>query len=230
MKKSKVECDLQTCFMCKMCLKEWHPAIHAHRRTFQVKKGERIIEEGEKVTGVYFVFDGIVKVHKKWGDKELIVRFANKGAVIGHRGLGSKSSVYPISATALEASTVCFIGLEFFNATLKVNNEFTYQLLLFFADELQESERKMRNLAHMSVKGRVAQALFNLEEQFGSTPNGGLNISLTRQDLASYAGATYETVFRTINELVDHKILRLEGKDIIISDRSKLAALTNIII
>jgi CRP-like cAMP-binding protein len=40
--------------------------------------------------------------------------------------------------------------------------------MLFFAEELKEAERKMRNLAHMPVKGRVAQALISLKNQFGT--------------------------------------------------------------
>jgi CRP-like cAMP-binding protein len=67
--------------------------------------------------------------------------------------------------------------------------------------DLQESENKMRNLAHMSVKGRVAQALILLEAQFGPTDDNLINIKLSRQDLASFTGTTYETVFQVINEL-----------------------------
>jgi CRP-like cAMP-binding protein len=228
MKKSKIVCDIAKVDLFKTCLKEWYPALNAHIKTFQIKKGEKVISEGDKVNGIYFVYNGAFKVHKKWGDKELIVRFASQGAVIGHRGLGTKSSIYPISATALETSILCFMDLDFFHTTLKVNTEFMYNLLMFFADELQSSERKMRDLAHMPVKGRVAQSLFNLEDQFGSTNDGALNMVLSRQDLASYAGATYETVFRTINELVSAKILLLEGKKIIIKDRKKLMALTRV--
>ncbi|MGV3509063.1 MAG: Crp/Fnr family transcriptional regulator [Sphingobacteriaceae bacterium] len=225
MKRSKVPCDLNSCFMCKTCLKEWLPALGERRTNLQVKKGEVIFSEGEPVKGVYFVYEGNLKVHKKWGDKELIIRFAKKGAIFGHRGLGS-NPVYPVSATALEPCIVCFIDIEFFNATLKVNNEFAYTLMMFFADELQESERKMRNLAHMPVKGRVAQALISLREKFGVTEQGYINIDLPRQDLASYAGATYETVFRIINDLVKDKLIKLSGKSIMIYDEVRLDGLT----
>src|SRR5439155_21432345 len=103
---------------------------------------------------IYFVFNGTVKVHKKWGeDKELIVRFARGGDIVGHRGLG-KDMHYPIAATALDLVKVCFIPLDFFWTTIKVNEAFTEKLILFYAEELQESERNMRNLAHMQVKGR----------------------------------------------------------------------------
>jgi CRP/FNR family transcriptional regulator len=166
-----------------------------------------------------------LKVHKQWGDKELIIRFAKKGAIFGHRGLGT-NLVYPVSATALELCIVCFIDIEFFNTTLKVNNEFAYNLMMFFADELQESERKMRNLAHMPVKGRIAQAFLSLEEKFGLTDKGFIDIQLTRQDLASYAGATYETVFRIINDLVKENMIKISGKEIMIVDGARLKALT----
>jgi len=80
----------------------------------------------------------------------------------------------------------------------------------------------MRNLAHMTVKGRVAQALLTLEEKFGNTPAGFLNITITRQDLASFAGTTYETVFRVLNELADDKAIATDGKEIKIIDKAAL--------
>ncbi|WP_431215613.1 Crp/Fnr family transcriptional regulator [Puia sp. P3] len=127
--------------------------MEAQRKNLHFKKGEVIFREGEEVQGIYFVYDGTVKVHKKWGkEKELIIRFAQKGDIFGHRGLGHDPH-YPISATAITAIDVCYIGLDFFQTSLRVNQDLMYGLLLFFADELQESERKMRNLAHMQVKG-----------------------------------------------------------------------------
>src|ERR1700749_1890887 len=140
MKKSKQECDLKSCFLCQTCVKEWLPAVNNHQKNVDVKKGEVIFKEGDPVTGVCFVYSGKVKVHKNWGnDKELIVRFAQKGAIFGHRGL--ITSHYPISATALEPTKVCFFDLDFFNATLKVNHEFTYKLVMFLSEDLLESEK-----------------------------------------------------------------------------------------
>jgi len=219
MKKTRTGCDLKTCLLCRLCHKEWTAAIDAHRSNFKVNKGEVIFTEGDEVKGIYFVYEGTVKVHKHWGDKELILRFAKKGAIIGHRGLG-KDLVYPVSGTAIEPSTVCFVELDFFQASLKVNYEFLYELMQFFAAELKESERNMRNLAHMPVKGRILQALLTLEEKFGMTAEGFINIIISRQDLASFAGTTYETLFRVLNELSAENIIITNEKQIKILKRN----------
>jgi CRP-like cAMP-binding protein len=226
MKKKAGNCDLKSCFLCRKCQPEWIPAIAATRKTLYFKKGDRIFEEGTVVEGIYFVNSGTVKVHKQWGtEKELIIRFAAQGKIFGHRGLGTDHH-YPVSATAITPVCACYIGLDFFQATLKVNPNFMYELLLFFADELQDSERKMRNLAHMQVKGRVSLALLNLRDQFGLTPDGLIGLTLSRQDLASLVGASYETVFRIINELIEEGLLLVEGKDIGIVDSTRLLAYT----
>ena len=165
-----------------------------------------------------------MKVHKRWdADKELIVRFAKEGDIVGHRGLG-KDNVYPVSATALESTMVCYVDLNFFLSTLKVNTGYMYQLMLFYAAELKESEKFMRNLAHMTVKGRVAQALLNLRENFGEDQQNNINVTLSRQDLASYVGTSYETLFRTLNEMAGENIIRVDKK-ISITHPNKLAAL-----
>lgn len=213
--------------MCRLCVREWLPAIDSHRESYHFKKGEMLFKEGEKVNGIYFLYSGTVKVHKHWGEeKELIVRIAHKGDIVGHRGLG-KDIYYPVSGTALEPVDACFVELDFFVSTLKVNHDLIFELLLFFAGELKESEKNMRNLAHMPVKGRVAQALLNLKNKFGVKENGLLELTLSRQDLASYAGTTYETVFRIMNELTQDGIVRTEGKEIGILDELKLTSFTN---
>ncbi len=208
--------------MCRNSLNEWAQAIDAHRKMFYFKKGEMLCQEEDEVGGIFFVYSGTVKVHKKWGDdKELIVRFARKGDIVGHRGLGS-ATTFSISATALGPVSACYIDLQFFLTTLKVNQEFLFQLMLFFADELKESERRMRNLAHMPVKGRIAQALMNLKEKFGCDKYGFIDIILSRQDIASYTGTTYETVFRILSELMEDNVIELSGKRIRIKDTRKL--------
>jgi len=215
------------CFLCKHSLPDWLMAIGTNTKTVNFKKGQVIFKEGEPVTGFYFLHTGRAKVHKQWGeDKDLIVKFAGPGDVLGHRGMGT-NQLYPVSATALEPITACFATTEFLHTTLRVNNELTYQLMLYYANDLQEAERGMRNMVHMDVKTRIAEALLKIADIFGTDGEGVINSTLTRQDIASFAGTTYETLFKVSNELIAEKIIEMSGKQIRILNRQKLIPTLN---
>lgn len=84
----------------------------------------------------------------------------------------------------------------------------------------------MRNLAHMPVKGRIAYGLLRLKNKFGVREDGMLNISVSRHDLASYAGTTYETAFRVMTELSKENLISFLERDIQIIDEANLAKIT----
>jgi CRP-like cAMP-binding protein len=87
-------------------------------------------------------------------------------------------------------------------------------MMHLYAAELQKAEKRMRDLTHMEVKGRIAWALLDILAGSGTAPDGTLALKLTRQDIAAYAGTTYETVFKFFAELGAAGVIRTSGKDI----------------
>jgi CRP-like cAMP-binding protein len=218
-------CDLQSCFLCQSCLKDWIPAVSLNKKNILVKRGQLLFKEGDPVRGIFFVASGNLKVHKRWDkEKEMILRFAKGGDIVGHLGLGNQPT-YPVSATAIDQSLVCYVDMDFFNTSLNVNHQLSIKMMQFFANELQESEKRMRNQAHMSVRGRVAQALISLKNQFGLNEHGFVNVEITRQDLASYSGAVYESLFRTIIDFTERDLVNITGKNIEIKNETMLMEL-----
>ncbi|MEO5682452.1 MAG: Crp/Fnr family transcriptional regulator [Chitinophagaceae bacterium] len=215
-------CNVSSCFLCSHCTPEWRDLIAVKKTTLRFKKGEQLFKEGEKVTGIYLLYSGAVKVHKHWTDqKELILRFTKAGNMLGHRGLAT-GDVYPVSATALEDSTACFITSSFLETTLKADHAFTYRLMQLYAAELQKAEMRMRNLALMDVNGRIAEALLELLTVYGTNKSKYISVTVTRQDIAAYAGTTYETVFKMLRTLIASKTISVTGKSIRINNIDKL--------
>lgn len=209
----KNECDTNNCFFCQACLPEWRELtlLKKHNRLF--KKGESIFTEGEKVNGMYFTLSGAAKVHKKWGGhKDLIIRFTSGNDAIGIRGFGDE--YYRVSATAIEPTKACFIPTEHLEASLRTNPALSYKLMQFYASELQNAEQRMNDLAHLDTKGRTATALLMLKDTYGLSDDGYINITISRQDIASYAGTIYETVFKIFGEWTNNKAIATDGKRI----------------
>ncbi len=221
----KTTCNLSDCFLCQHCMTEWRPLIGLNKETRLIRKGKTVFKEGDPVEGIYFMYQGWVKIHKQWiHPKELILRFAGAGEIIGHRGLGDKRN-FPVSATALEDCMVCFVPEVFLEASLKANPGLTYRLMQFYASELQKAERRMRDLVHMETKGRIAGALLEMNGKFGTNREGFISMPVSRQDIASYAGTTYETLFKLFNEMKKDKLISTSGKFIKIKNETKLQQL-----
>ncbi len=179
----------------------------------QCKKGQQFIMEGAPVNGLFFILKGKVKVFRTGiNGKEQIVRFAKAGEIIGHRGFGTEE-YYSIGAMALENTTLCYFSKDLLQEVLKSDPAFTYDLMLFYANELNKSEAKVKSISQMTVRERVIDTLLYLYRKFGSH-NGYIDLILSRKEYADYAGTTEEQVIRIFSILKKEKLITAKGKKI----------------
>ena len=97
-------------------------------------------------------------------------------------------------------------------SSMRINSDLSFQILQLYATELQVAEQRMSDLAHKHVKNRIADTLLLLSNMFGTDANGFLDITISRQDIASFAGTTYETVFKIFTEWISLNYIKTEGK------------------
>ena len=183
------------------------------KREVKCRKGQQFILEGASVTGLFVVLSGKVKVARTgiYG-KEQIVRFASEGELIGHRGFGTEES-YPINATAIENSVLCYFSKSILQKVLKIEPKFTYRFMLFYANELAKSEIKVKSLSQMTVRERVIDTLLYVERKFGQD-KGFISVVLSRREYADYAGTTEEQVIRIFSTLKSENLITTKGKRI----------------
>ncbi len=187
------------------------------KNDIRCKKGQQFIIEGAPVNGLFFILKGKVKVFRTGiNGREQIVRFAKAGEIIGHRGFGTEE-FYPIGAIALEDSTLCYFSKDLLQEVLKSDASFAYDLMLFYANELNKSEAKVKSLSQMTVRERVIDTLLYINRKFGQS-NGFLDVPLSRRDYADYAGTTEEQVIRTFSALKRENLINTKGKRIGIVD------------
>lgn len=203
----------------KFCNSEWQEFLNFHIKIAHYKAGEQIIKEGQKTLGLFIIESGRVKITRSSAEyDQRVIRIATAGDILGHRGFGGDWS-YPISAFCYTDTSVQFIPLRVLNNVLKNNSKFSYQLILFFADEIRDSEFLNNN---HSVKERIAWVLLKNIDVFGITNDKKFNFTIPRKDIASFALTTYESVIRTLSELKKEQILSAKGKDLYINNLSQL--------
>lgn len=172
------------------------------------------------------VNSGKIKVIAKTGNgTERIIRLVSDNDLLGHRGFGGTWK-YTVSAIALEDSELLFIPLEIFNSAVKANPEFAYFMMMFFAEELRDSEHLA---SQMPIRNVIASVLYNNFNVFGLEQGSKTKLShtLSRKDLASQAGTRYETLVRTLADFNNEGIIKIEGKAIHICNLNALIALKN---
>ena len=197
----------------KYCSEEWQSFIKFYSKEIKFEAGKNIFNIGDPTEGLYFIESGKVKIQTSGvNNTERIIRLAADGDVLGHRGFGGTWK-YSISATTLTSTEVVFIPTEIFNQAVKANPEFGFYMMMFFAEELRDSELMAKQ---MPVKNLVASALYCNYRVFGFEDKNSTKLSytLSRKDIANKSGTTYESVVRSLAQLNKEGIIKIDGKAI----------------
>jgi CRP-like cAMP-binding protein len=204
-------CINTNCFIKKHLHLEKMQAFVQQKTHYSCRKGQQFMIEGAPMQGLYFIFSGKAKVFKTgiYG-KEQIVRLTKEGDTIGFRGFGT-SNRYLIAASALEDSVLCNFNNEVMQEILKTIPEFTYDMMLFYAEELNKSENNVKKIAQMNVRERVVDTLLYLHKKFGQT-NGLIGVTLSRKELADFTGTTDEQITRSLSSLKKEGFIKSIGK------------------
>jgi CRP-like cAMP-binding protein len=103
--------------------------------------------------------------------------------------------------------------------------EIAEQLLRVIARRLRRTNNMLAELIFTDVPGRVARALLQFAQRFGSQEAGLLRVThdLTQEEIAQYVGASRETVNKALADFAQRGWLRLEGKSVLILDPESLA-------
>ena len=206
-------CLNENCFIKKHLHLEKMKTYIERKNSFVCKKSQQFIIEGAPTQGLYFVYKGKVKTVKTgiYG-REQIVRLTTNGDVVGFRGFATSKRCL-IGAAALEDTILCNFSNEDMLEILKNVPEFTFDLMLFYAAELNKSENNIRKIAQMNVRERVIDTLLYMYRKFGQSKDF-IEVELSRRDIADFAGTTEEQVIRVLSSLKKDLLIKTVGKKI----------------
>ena len=123
---------------------------------------------------------------------------------------------------------ICIISKEVFQKVNEDNYKLSLNLIQLLSKDLKSAEQHLIDVAQKTVKERIAEALILLVNSFGYLEDKiTLNVNLTRSEIADLAGTTTETTIRTLSQLSSDNVIKLEGKNILITNFKKLVQSSN---
>lgn len=178
------------------------------------KPGEQLFKQDALNAHIIYIKEGLVKVHMQvTDDKDCILKIASAPTYLGLTTIFG-DSVNWFSATALEATTTCFIDFSTFQHLIQTNGRFAYEIIADLSrDELRVCKRFVDRM-HKQVPGRLAGALIYFAQEVYK--KDAFRLPLTRIELAEYIGASRESVTRQLTLLKEDGIIDLQKHDIYI--------------
>jgi CRP-like cAMP-binding protein len=189
-----------------------------------VAKGEALFNEGEPGDRMYVILEGKVKLGQTSSDgRESLLGVLGPGEMFGELSMfdpGLRTS----TATALTDCVVLGIGNDQLRPWLAGRPEVAASLLQALARRLRRTNEAMADLVFSDVPGRVAKALMELGEKFGTVTPEGLMVThdMTQEELAQLVGASRETVNKALADFAQRGWIRLETRQVLILDVERL--------
>lgn len=199
--------------------------ISSSKVTKDLKKGDLIFDEGEKLNGVFCVRDGVSKLSKlSENGKDQIVKLATKGEILGQRSVIAEEQTN-LSAVAVEDMQVCFIPKELIVDSIHENPNFAVEMLKRMAHDLKDADDVIVNMSQKNVKQRIADTFLHSKSSFGEDEDGFLNLTLSRETIANIVGTATESAIRIISEFKKAGLIKTSGKKIGVLEEQKLKTL-----
>jgi len=190
--------------------------------TMYFARNSEIYGEGEPADYVYRVLSGTVRTSKVLSDgRRQIGAFYLPGDTFGLEA----GEEHTFCAEAMSDASVLVVKRSAVTAEAQRDSHVARELWAATARELARAQSHLMLLIK-SAQERVAAFLLEMADRVPD--QAGIELPMSRQDIADYLGLTIETVSRTLTQLESKAAIELpRSRHIVLRNRSALARLNS---
>lgn len=187
-------------------------------------KGESIFFEGDEGDALYLVISGVIQIYQNNHSRDVIFSIFREGDFFGEMALLQNERVRSASAKTIEKSTLCILKKRDFIPLVKSKPEILIGILETTLDRLRDANKQITELTILDVRTRIARMLLRIAEQYGVPSAEGIliDLKLTHQQMADMTGTARETVTKSLLELQQEQLIRIDQKKIIVCNMDTL--------
>lgn len=189
----------------------------------RLRTGEALYRKGDPQLSLFAVRAGFLKTCAVLpGGERPILGYQIMGDVLGLDAIAS--GVHPTEAVALNGCEVCEIPLDRAERLMAAGNGLAANFRGLLSEQIARDGEHMVALGTFSARQRVAGFLLDLAARWalrGYSPNE-FDLGLTRREIGSYLGLTFETVSRSLSYFGARDWISVAGREVRIRDRAAL--------
>jgi len=199
-------------------------SLRASMNGIKISKGQILFKEGDPGDKLFVVVEGKLKLGTSSGDgRENLLSILGPGDMFGELSLfdpGPRTA----TATAVVDSKLLALANDQVIGWVSAHPHVSLQLLKRLSQRLRRANDVLSDLVFADVPGRVAKAIIELGERFGTKKDDGLHVNheLTQEELAQLVGASRETVNKALADFASRGWVKLEPRAVIILDYERL--------
>jgi CRP/FNR family transcriptional regulator len=187
-----------------------------------LQKDEYLFRERDPSHGFYVVQKGAINIHRVNSlGKEQVIQIFRTGQSFAEAALATASG-YPADARAVEPSQVLLVQKAGFIGLLKQQPELALRMLASMSMHLRSLVSQLEDLTLKDVETRLANWLIKRCPNPNSDHPVSIELKTTKRVLASELGTVSETFSRTLAAFRQQKLLKVEGRTIIVLTPSRL--------
>lgn len=199
------------------------------RRGRPIQKGQLLFQQGDDFNSVFAVRTGALKTYTLASNgEEQITGFHLASELVGLAGYNSDS--YPLTAKALETTTVCEIPLAQLEQLADEMPGLRRQLMRTMGNEIRHDQSMMLLLSKKNAEERVASFLLNVSQRYARRGFSAtrFRLPMSRVDISNYLGLAVETISRVFTRFQKNELIETQGKEVILVDLDTLQELAGI--
>jgi len=194
----------------------------ARARTFA--RDEILFTQGQPVRSLILLQSGSVKhTQLSSGGNEVLLWMSGIGDAVN---LEPESACgHTCSARAMERCRAMVWEYNRLQTLLTQYPQIRKNISMILAGRLHELEERFREMATEKVARRLALTLLRLLKRVGKPGRGGMEISLTREELAQMTGTTLFTISRVLSSWAEKGLVLPRRQGVVINDPKKLESI-----
>ena len=195
--------------------------IAAGAGKLRLARGTALFRQGEAPTGFYVVVVGEIRLVAHGARGSRLTGIVEAGRSFGEPVMFLERP-YLVDAVAHTDAVVIHVPKENVFAEIERNPRFARRVIAGLATRIEALVREI----DASVRGSARERLVGYLLRAQPAAEGEISVSLpaTKAAIATQLGLTPEHLSRVLRELAARRLLRVEGRRIVIADVARLAA------